>query len=127
MTTQPTHTLSRRTSLAALAGGSLALALGSRAAVAQAEPVDHTGHPLTGMWLAMPNPTLPEGPPFPAPSLFAADGTVLLSFPVCQRGANGVEFYSPVVGTWEPHDEQTGHFTAVQTISDIEGTFLSSV
>jgi len=124
---QPTHSLSRRTTLAALAGGSLALGLGSRAAAAQAEPVDHTGHPLTGMWLAMPPATLPEDPPFPAPSLFAADGTVLLSFPVCLRDANGVGFYSPAVGTWEPHDEQTGHFTAVQTITNIEGTLLSSI
>ena len=128
MTTQRSApSVSRRTTLAALAGGSLALALGSRAAAAQAEPVDHTGHPLTGMWLAMANPPLPESPQIPVPSIFATDGTVVLSFPLIQLGPNGVQFNSAHVGVWEPYDEQTGHFTATQSISDSEGTLISTV
>lgn len=54
-------------------------------------------------------------------------GSTVLSFPLSQRGANGVVFTSPFVGTWEPYDAQTGHFTAVQTVTDIDGTVLSVV
>lgn len=123
------HSVSRRTTLAALAGGGLGIALsnGSHAATAQDEPVDYSDHPLCGTWLAMANPPLPENSQIPVPSIFAADGTVMLSFPVCQLGPNGVQFNSAHVGVWEPYDEQTGHFTAIQSISDIGGTLLSTV
>jgi len=82
---------------------------------------------MCGRWLAMANPPLPDSPQVPVPSVLAADGTVILSFPVSQLGANGVEFVSAYVGVWEPYDDRTGHFTAVQTVSDSEGTFLASV
>ena len=127
---QPTHSLSRRSTLAALAGGSLGLTLAATArgsALAQTAPVDHSDHPLTGAWLAMANPPLPEDPQFAAPSWFGADGSVLLSFPISQRGPNGVQFNSSPVGTWEPHDEQTGHFTATQMLSDAHGAYLGTV
>jgi len=103
----------------------MALVNGSQAA--RAEPVDYSDHPLCGVWLAMANPPLPESPQIPVPSIFAADGTVVLSFPLSQLGPNGVQFSSAHVGVWEPYDEQTGHFTATQSISDIEGTLISTV
>lgn len=129
MTTPEHHAVSRRTTLAALAGGGLGLALsaGSQAVSAQSAPVDISDHPLTGMWLAMVNPPLPDDPQIAALSWFGADGIVLLVFPVSQKGPNGVQFNSDYMGTWEPHDEQTGHFTATQMLSDAEGTYLGTV
>ncbi len=129
MTTQrTTSSLSRRSTLAALAGGSLGLAMiaGNQSVSAQAKSVDYSDHPLCGIWLAMANPPLDESPQIPVPSLFAADGTVVLAFPASQLGANGVVFYGGGVGVWEPYDESTGHFTVVQTNSDNEGTLLST-
>jgi len=124
-----TESVSRRTTLAALAGGGLGLALsaGSRAAIAQTDPVDFTDHPLTGTWLAMANPPLPEEPQVASPGYFGPDGFVLIAFPISQRGPTGVQFNSSYVGTWEPHDDQTGHFTATQMLSDAEGTYLGAV
>lgn len=121
--------VTRRTALAGLGIGSLGLAMtaGNHSAQAQAESVDYSDHPLCGMWLAMANPPLADGPQIPVPSLYAADGTVTLAFPVSQTGAEGVVFYGGGIGVWEPYDESTGHFTVIQTISDIDGTFLSSV
>lgn len=31
------------------------------------------------------------------------------------------------MGVWEPYDERTGHFTAVQAIADITGKLVGSV
>ena len=31
------------------------------------------------------------------------------------------------MGLWEPYDEQTGHFTAVQAIADMTGKLIGSV
>jgi len=100
---------------------------GSQAASAQADVVDYSDHPLCGRWLVMADWPSPASPQVPVPSLYTADGTVVLAFPVSQTGAEGVVFYGGGVGVWEPYDESTGHFTVIQTISDIDGTFLSSV
>ncbi len=126
-TPRPTPSVSRRATLAALAGGGLGMALVTGGQAARADLVDYSDHPLCGVWLAMANPPLPESPQIPVPSIFAADGTVVLSFPLIQLGPDGVQFNSAHVGVWEPYDEQTGHFTATQSISDIEGTLLSTV
>jgi len=135
--TQPDRSVSRRSALTGLGVAGVALAAtglggtlatgGQVASAAQSGSKDYSDHPLYGVWLAMANPQLPGDPPIAAPSIFAADGCVVLSFPLSQRGANGVVFTSPFVGTWEPYDAQTGHFTAVQTVTDIEGTVLSVV
>jgi hypothetical protein len=95
--------------------------------VAARQGADLADHPLTGMWLAMANPASPEDPQFPAPSYYGADGTVLLSFPVGQTGPNGVQLSSILMGTWEAFDEQTGHFTVVQLLSELDGTYAGSV
>jgi hypothetical protein len=121
-------TVSRRAALASAGAGGALLAFAGRAARvgAQGAP-DLADHPLTGTWLAMANPPVPEDPQFAAPSLFAADGTVLLLFPATQRGPRGPVFQSAYVGVWEPDGERRGHFTAVQSLSDGEGTFLGTV
>ena len=89
--------------------------------------VDYSRHPLTGMWLAMPNPALPENPPFPAPSLFTADGFTIFIFPITDLGPQGTIFQTGFTGTWEPDGPQRGHFTGVQLLSDANGRFTGSV
>jgi len=116
----------RRQLIGAASGIAVALAATPHRAFAQ-ESVDYSDHPLTGMWLAMANPGLPENPPFPAPSLFGADGTVVLAFPPSDVGPNGPVLQSSPVGVWEPYDDRTGHFTAVQTLSAPDGTLIGSV
>jgi len=114
-------------------GSATAVALAGAAAAVrptaaqEATPGSLADHPLTGVWLAMANPPLPDDPQVAAPSVFGADGTVLLVFPLTQAGPQGVQFNSPVVGTWEADGERRGHFTAVQTLSDAAGTYLGSV
>jgi hypothetical protein len=120
-------TVSRRTALAGLGAGSLAVALGARDARA-AQTMSTADHPLTGMWLAMANPARAEDPKFPAPSLFAADGTVILGFVPAEIGMDAnVQFPGSPMGVWEPYDERTGHFTAVQAIADMTGKLVGSV
>jgi hypothetical protein len=116
--------VSRRVALAATGAAALGLT-GLRSTTAQG--ADLASHPLTGTWLAMANPPLPEDPQFAAPSLFAADGTVLLLFPVTARGPQGTVFQSAYVGTWEPDSDRRGHFTATQTLSTADGAFLGTV
>jgi hypothetical protein len=86
-------------------------------------------HPLMGMWLAMANPPRQgNDPQFPAPSLFAADGTVILGFVPARIGMDGkIQFVGSPMGVWEPYDEQTGHFTAVQALADMTGKLIGSV
>ena len=106
--------------------GALALRRSPGVAARQATP-SLADHPMTGMWLAMANPPLPDDPQVPVPSLLAADGTVLLVFPVTQKGPQGVQFNSAYVGTWEPETDRRAHFTATQLLSAADGTFLGSV
>lgn len=122
--------VSRRTALAGLGAGSLGLALAARSldtSAQEATPDDLAGHPLTGTWLAMANPSRPQDPQFPAPSYYGADGSVLLIFPTTQAGPQGVVFQSDYVGTWEADSDRRGHFTAVQSLSDADGAFLGTV
>lgn len=108
-------------------GRGLGLALGARSAGA-APAMSTADHPLTGMWLAMANPSRAEDPQFPAPSLFAADGTVVLGFVPAAIGMDGkMAFQGPAMGVWAPYDAQTGHFTAVQAIADATGKLVGSV
>jgi hypothetical protein len=96
-------------------------------AAAHGKHVDYSRHPLTGMWLAMANPALPESPQFPAPSLFTADGFFIANFPITDLGPQGTIFQTGLAGTWEPDGPQRGHFTAVLLQSDANGTFTGSV
>lgn len=128
MTTHRTdHTVSRRTAVVGLGIGGLGVALGASGSRAQGA-MSTADHPLTGMWLAMANPGRPEDPQFPAPSLFAADGTVVLGFVPAWVGMDGqIQYIGSPMGVWEPYDERTGHFTAVQAIADMTGQLVGSV
>ena len=128
MTTNATHSaLSRRPAFAGLRAGTLGLTLGARGAGA-AQGMTTAGHPLMGMWLAFANPARRgDDPQFPAPSLFAADGTVVLGFVPAEIGMDGaIQFFGSPMGVWEPYDEQTGHFTAVQVLADKAGMLIGS-
>ncbi len=126
MTTDRTDSLvSRRAAVAGLAGGGLALAA-SRLGASAHEHGDLAGHPLAGWWLAMANPVLPDAPQIAIPSLFAADGSVVLLFPVAQAGPDGIQYISSAGGTWEPDSDRRGHFTAVQSVHDANGTFVGT-
>ena len=120
--------LTRRSALAGLSAGGLGVALGVQTSRA-AQSMSTADHPLMGMWLAMANPAgQREAPQFPAPSLFAADGTVILGFVPAAIGMDGkIQFQGSPMGVWEPYDEQTGHFTAVQAIADMTGALVGSV
>jgi hypothetical protein len=120
--------LNRRRMLGGTAALAGALELGRRVDHARAQEAGSlAAHPLTGTWLAMANPPLPEDPQFPAPSLFAADGTVLLVFPASQVGPQGPFFNAPVMGVWEADGARRGHFTANQLMTAADGTFLGSI
>ena len=118
----------RRQLLAALGGGSLALALAASPgrALAQETP-DYSNHPLTGVWLAMANPALPENPQFPAPGVFTANGIAITNFSVSDIGPGGPMLQTGFIGVWEPYDERTGHMTVVTMQSSVDGVFLGSV
>ena len=114
--------LSRRRAIAGIGVGGLGVALATTTTRA-AETMNLADHPMCGVWLGVPNPPLPDDPPYHAAAKFGADGTVHLNNPVSQVGQGGVEFVSANVGVWEPYDELTAHFTVVQTISDANGAY----
>jgi hypothetical protein len=71
----------RRTALTGLSAAGLGLALPVTGRTAAAKTMNTADHPLEGKWLAMASPArLGKDPQFSAPSLFAADSTVVLSF-----------------------------------------------
>ncbi|MBA3276401.1 MAG: hypothetical protein H0T72_11465, partial [Chloroflexia bacterium] len=96
MTSQRSATpVSRRTTLAALAGGGLGVALAGHQ-TAQATSVrqdrkDYSDHPFCGSWMAMALPSYEGGPPVPAVSINFADGSTYYEFPLSQRGNDGVQ------------------------------------
>jgi hypothetical protein len=120
----------KRNPVPSMSGLSRRAALGSvgvDAAAQEATPDDLAGHPMTGTWLAMANPPLPVAPQIAAPSVFGADGSVLLMFPLTQAGPQGVVFNAPGVGTWEVDGERRAHFMAVQVLSDATGAFRATL
>jgi hypothetical protein len=119
--------MTRRATLESTGALVATLGLGRGASPAHAQDANLAEHPMAGTWLAMANPPLPDDPQVAAPSLFGVDGTVLLLFPVTQRGPQGPVFNSAGVGTWEPDGERRAHFTAVQVLSDADGRFLGTV
>jgi hypothetical protein len=130
MTSSPTvAAVSRRTVLTGLGAGGLGLAFTTVGHVTAQDATSDSlaEHPMTGTWLAMANPPLPDAPQVAAPSYFGADGSVLLMFPLTQAGPQGVQFNSPYVGTWEADSDRRAHFTAVQVLSDAGGTFLGTI
>jgi hypothetical protein len=93
----------------------------------QAEQVDYSDHPFFGAWMTMALPSYDGGPPVPAVSINSADGSTYYSFPVAQRGNDGVQFVSGHAGIWEPYDDRTGHFSNIQFISNSDGDIVNII
>jgi hypothetical protein len=77
------------------------------------------GHPIVGVWNV-------KAAPGPNVAAFFADGTTILALPTTSTGPQGVQFVTALVGRWEPISAQGVHFTAVQLISDVNGTYTGS-
>jgi hypothetical protein len=110
--------------LAGIGAAASALALSSRvspAAAQESNPAALASHPIVGAWLAIePSP--------PGPSIFAADGTVNIAFaPNYVDPALGLLFQGAMLGMWEPSSERGIRFTAIQTLTDPEGTFVGTL
>jgi hypothetical protein len=64
-------------------------------------------------------------PSWPARHTYRVDGRVVLMSPLTQLGPRSVQFNSTPAGVCERHDEHTGHVTAVQMLTDVDGqTFI---
>ncbi len=100
--------------------GLIGMGRGSLDTFAQEETSALAGHPLVGTWLAM----TPGGA---SPETFFADGTFVAAPPIIEPGSEGATFLSPLFGTWESTGEQSGHFTAVQALSDANGVYTGTL
>jgi hypothetical protein len=116
------ESVSRRAALAGLGAGSLGLVLAATSepvAAQDATPVPMAGHPIVGVWNV-------KAAPGPNVAAFFADGTAILALPTTSVGPQGVQFVTALVGRWEPVSARGVHFTAVQLISDLNGTYTGS-
>lgn len=112
-----------------LIGATLALALAgvggahhfkASSAAQAAPPASLAGHPLVGSWVAM--------TPFGASAeTFSADGSFVAGYPVVEQGPMGAAYYSAGVGVWESTGTNSGHFTSVQAITDVNGVSLGTL
>jgi hypothetical protein len=100
--------------------GLVGISRGNDGLAAQEEQADFSGHAFVGTWMA----TTPGGL---ALGNFAADCSVVMALQASQAGPMGVAFVSSEVGRWEPVDERTAHFTAVQILSDADGQFIGTI
>jgi hypothetical protein len=84
------------------------------------QTTDLSGHPLVGTWVGM----TPGGP---VPSVFHPDGSFVAAFAsnAIDPGL-GLTFQGPAVGRWEAVGERGSHFTAIQTLTAPDGTFLGT-
>lgn len=111
----------RRSVLLSAVSGALASALAvGRTTSAQEAATEMANHPIVGTWMV----TTPAGL---AMAVFFADGTNIQGLPATMPGPQGVTYVSTQVGTWEPLDERSVHFTGVQLHTDANGTLVGTV
>ena len=111
----------RRSVLLSAVAGALTSTVALRHTSAhQATPGAVANHPIVGSWMV----TTPAGL---AMAVFFADGTNIQGLPATMAGPQGVTFVSTQVGTWEPIDERSVHFTGVQLHTDANGTLVATV
>lgn len=129
--------LTRRSALAGLGAGSLALFLGASAAASP--PMAESGgsgsgavlstgtHPLAGRWLSQL--ALPSRPDVAVtvPTFFGADGTVVMCLPGVEAEKRGIHASGIALGCWEPMAADLGHFTAVQVMANLDGDYVGTV
>ncbi len=119
MTTSNTgQSVSRRTALAGLGAGGLALALATttRHASAQDAAAEMAKHPMVGTWLAG------TGPNDLGLTHFDADGNVNLQGSVIAARPDGAPTYTdPAMGLWEPVSARGIHLTFTWASRDATG------
>jgi hypothetical protein len=129
------RSLSRRTAVAGLGAGSIGAIFATQALAAPMRNDGSSGggggalasHPLVGLWLALVEVPSNPGVSVAVPTLFTADGSAVLFYPATEVAAHGVQVKGAAVGTWESTGTRSGHFTAVQALSDFEGNYLGTV
>ena len=116
--------LTRRTALSGVGLAAAALGLSQVPVVtAQEAGSEMASHPIVGAWLAM----NPGNPPNATPSIFAADGTVTIApVPSYLDPDLGLTLQGGGIGVWEPTGERSIHFTLVQALSAVDGTYLGT-
>lgn len=120
MTDRTTPPVTRRLALASLGAGGLGLAVAAAVRPAAAQSA-MASHPAVGAWML----TTPIGPSL---AVFTADGVNIQGVPTAQKGPNGVvTFTGAQIGTWEPIDDHSLHFTSVQLQTDSNGAFVGTV
>lgn len=114
--------ISHRSALRGLAAGGLGLAVASRGpgALAQAQGDQSSLHPIVGTWLV-------RSETGHGLATFSADGSFAQDGPTSQLGPKGVVFASAIVGRWESTGPRSAHYTAVQMLSDGDGTFTGTI
>ena len=115
----------RRSVLLSAVSGALTGALAaSRTTTAQeATPSALAQHPIVGAWLVMD----PSDPLNTRPAIFAADGTLTVGYvPSLTDVDRGVVLQGTAIGVWEPTGERSVHLTYVQTLSDLNGSYLGT-
>jgi hypothetical protein len=126
-TSRNDRTISRRAALAAGSAGGAAMLLAGMTSGASAQSGSLADHPLTGTWMVLANPLLQGEPQVPHIAQFNADGTMLSMAPPSYIGLDGTVFQTPMFGLWEAYDEQRGHFTATQILSDPDGNVVGAM
>lgn len=130
------RSLSRRSAVASLGAGSLGALFAANALAAPSAEIGGSGgggtgslanHPLVGLWLALVEVPSNPGVSVAVPTLFAADGSAVLFYPATEVADHGVQVKGAAVGTWEATGSRSGHFTAVQALSDMDGAYLGTV
>ncbi len=124
-----TTSVSRRTTLAALAAAGLgaSVATRTRAAAVSQNTKDYSDHPFCGSWMTMALPSYDRGPLVPAVSINFAESSTSYEFPLAQRTNDGVQFFSGHAGIWEPCDDRTDHFSNIQFVSNLDGDIVSII
>jgi hypothetical protein len=108
--------------LAMLVGmvGLLGIVHGGSARSSQEEAGDLAGHPFVGTWVAM----TPAGP---VPTIVGPDGSFVAAFTANYFDPGlGLTFQGSALGRWEADGERGTHFTAIQVLTDAEGTYLGT-
>jgi hypothetical protein len=114
--------INRRSTIAALSGAGLGMALAFTRSAAAQEP-DHASHPMVGAWLVR---TLDGAV---GPGYFHPDGTFVHSGSPVSVGPDGtVSYMSPQNGLWEPdpENERGVHFTSIQSTFDMTGSYTGT-
>jgi hypothetical protein len=121
MTTPTTDkSVSRRSVLAGLGAGGLALAAMPWHAAARNSATDLSTHPAVGVWLS----TNPGGT---GSARISGDGTLDLGlFPVSAGPDGALQYANSGLGVWEPIGDRGIHFTAVVSNFDAKAAFVGT-